>query len=70
MGLKSFKFLKLYGKLKDIMEISNMVDTHTLSEEEQEIEDLIQSIESAKRKVTNEYIIGDQRRCSLQIQGQ
>ena len=52
MGLKSFKFLKLYGKLKDIMEISNMADTHTLSEEEQEIEDLIQSIESAKRKVS------------------
>ena len=67
MGLKSFKFLKLYGKLKDIMEISNMADTHTLSEEEQEIEDLIQSIESAKRKVSNKHIIGNQRRCSLQI---
>jgi len=36
-----------------------MIETRILSEEEQEIEDLIQSIESGKRKVRKGFIIGD-----------
>jgi len=59
MGLTSFKHLKHYGRLKNIMEVSNMIETRILSEEEQEIEDLIQSIESGKRKVRKGFIIGD-----------
>eukprot|EP00826_Nyctotherus_ovalis_P034285 TRINITY_DN2831_c0_g2_i1.p2 TRINITY_DN2831_c0_g2~~TRINITY_DN2831_c0_g2_i1.p2 ORF type:complete len:147 (+),score=55.18 TRINITY_DN2831_c0_g2_i1:1495-1935(+) len=57
MGLASFNYLKHYGRLKSVIEISNVEDMRTLSEEEQEIEDLIQSIESAKRKIVKEGVL-------------
>lgn len=57
MGLASLKCLKHCGRLKSVVEASNAENTCTLSEEEQEIEDLIQSIESAKRKIVKEGVL-------------